>query len=327
MTLPNGYFGNAPTSWQTLDTKLMSKHLADEGYEIICTDIVNLLNYDLSARDFVVYTAADNDEVNRYVLDILYFAKDRGAVLVPPYEIMQSYENKGFQCLYRKKVGIEDLDETYLFDLSSFSREYPFVYKDVMGAGSSGVELVNNKKEWAKIVNNKMRIGFIQQLKNYIRKLHLTHEQYGFYEYKYKAFKRFVTQEFVSGLDCDYRVLIFAEKYYPMKRAVRKNDFRASGSKDFSYSDIPLEVLDYALLIKQKIDSPFLSLDIAFSKKNKKCELIEYQGLSFGTSALRKSKGYYSCNNLTDGWVFFEKEPNLELSYSEALYEYVKKYE
>lgn len=326
VTLPNGYFGNAPTSWQTLDVRVMSEGLATAGYQIIFTDIGNILNYRLSNQDVVIYTAADNDEFNRYILDVLYFVKDQQALLVPPYEIMKSYENKGYQSLYRKKVGINSLDESYSFDLSTFSREYPFVYKDVTGAGSRGVELVRNEKDWATLTKKKMSLSLIRRIKMYIRKLQLSNSEYDLYSYKYKNFKRFVTQKFISGLDCDYRVLIFSEKYYPMRRDVRKNDFRASGSKKFSYDNIPLEVLDYALSIKERISSPFLSLDIAFSKESKNCELIEYQGLSFGTSALRNSKGFYSYDNLT-GWVFYEEKPNLERSYSEALLDYVKKHE
>lgn len=324
VTLPNGYFGNAPESWQTLDVEKMASSVLASGYEVVYTDISEILNFDLTDKDYVVYTAADNDELNRYILDVLYFVNKK-ATLVPSYDVMKAYENKGFQTLYRKAAGLDCLNEDYYFDLLEYNKPKPFVYKDVMGAGGSSVELVSSNKKWDRLISNKIKLSFVQKVKNIIRKKQLTAYEYSLYEYKYRKFNRFVTQDFIPSLDCDYRVLIFSDKYYAMKRDVRKNDFRASGSKKFSFERIPIEVIEYARYVFSKIDAPFLSIDIAYSLDDSKCYLIEYQGLSFGTSALRHSLGYYKMIN--DQWDFVSKDSDLEEEYSKAILWYINKNE
>ena len=59
--------------------------------------------------------------------------------------------------------------------------------------------------------------------------------------------KKIIIQDYISGLDGDYKVLIYDKKYYVLRRYNCKNDFRASGSGIFVFEEnIPRAVLDFA---------------------------------------------------------------------------------
>ena len=93
-----------------------------------------------------------------------------------------------------------------------------------------------------------------------------------------------------------------------MRRDVREGDFRASGSKKFNYHDVPAIVLDFAKEIFTKLENPYISMDLAL--KDNHVYLIEYQGTNFGSSALRKSEGYYIENN--QEWCFVDETSHHE---------------
>jgi len=46
---------------------------------------------------------------------------------------------------------------------------------------------------------------------------------------------KFIVQEFIPDLSNDWKVLVFWDKYYVLRRKNRPNDFRASGSGLFSF--------------------------------------------------------------------------------------------
>lgn len=74
-------------------------------------------------------------------------------------------------------------------------------------------------------------------------------------------------------------MLVFGEKYYILRRKVRKNDFRASGSGKREFpeylTDVECQVLDLAYKAFCEIDTPLLSIDIAHD--GEKCHMIEFQ--------------------------------------------------
>lgn len=79
--------------------------------------------------------------------------------------------------------------------------------------------------------------------------------------------KKFIVQNFIEGLDGDYRVIIYGEKYYRLYRKNRENDFRASGSGDIYFDiELPKGLLDYSRILYKKFNTPYVSLDIGHKK-------------------------------------------------------------
>lgn len=319
-SLPNGYFGNAPKSWLSLDVEILSKSIVDKGYIVKYISVIDILNIKFKKGDVIIYTAFFNNEVVGYLKDILFYLKDK-CLLIPTYEMLLSYENKGFQEVLRKKKNIDNLDSSYLFDMENIKKDYPFVFKTIDGSGSAGVKLIKSESDFMKVKNTIHKLTVERKIKNIIRKNQLSPLDYKLYKSNYKNYKRFITQRFIENLTCDYRVLIVGQKFYVMRRDVRDGDFRASGSKKFNYNDAPLEVLNFAKEIQEKLDNVYISIDIALKEKNP--YLIEYQGTNFGSSVLRNSEGYYRF--LNDNWEYIKEKSYLEETFSVGYLDYLER--
>lgn len=319
-SLPNGYFGSAANSWVTLDIKELATPFISKNYKVIYISITDIPKIDFMSTDILIYTSSDNSEIRSYLKDILYFTKDR-CQIIPSYEILLAHENKGFQEVVKNKLNIKELVGNYFFDLSQFERAFPYVLKTVDGSGSSGVSLVRSDKNLSSAINSISEVSFKRKTKNIIRYYQLPKDNYLIYEYYYRPFKRFVAQEFVADLTCDYRILVVGDRFYAMRRDVNKGDFRASGSKNFNYHDVPLSALDYAKKVFNKLKNPYISMDIAV--KDGKSYLIEYQGTNFGSSVLRNSEGYYVNND--NNWDFIKAKSQHEETLAYGLLDFVEK--
>ena len=321
VTLPNGYFGSSGSSWSCLNTDKILKSLSEEGYEVSLVSISQVLNLGLSKTDIVIYTSAVDCSVRAYITDVMYFVSKK-CKIIPSYESLLAHENKGFQQLYRDENEFGNLDGGYVFDVDDMNVEFPFVYKQITGAGSSGVKLISENGDIKNIKRRYFGVGLKRKLIKLARRIMLSKKSYDIYGYLHKGFNQAVYQTYIRGLDCDYKVLIFGDKYFVLKRSVRGGDFRASGSGDFSFSDPPGEVLDFAQAVFFRLDVPYASLDIAISKEGE-CHLIEYQILNFGPYTLTNSRGFYYKDE--SSWKFLEKKPDLEGAFSHALSLFIRK--
>lgn len=136
-----------------------------------------------------------------------------------------------------------------------------------------------------------------------------------------KYFGRIVLQEYVPDLECDWKVLVFGNKYYALRRNVRKNDFRASGSGLFAFEIPDDRILDYAKSVYEKMNVPFLSLDLCMDK-NGKVYLIEFQGLHFGPYTLINSPHYFTYQ---ESWEKVEAKSALAEEYANAVASFIMK--
>jgi hypothetical protein len=156
---------------------------------------------------------------------------------------------------------------------------------------SSGVALAKNKAELLDLVKKNAKTSSLKlRVKEMIR-----HRKYlGYVKNSYYQ-KKFILQPYIPNLENDWKVLIFGEKVYILRRGVRKNDFRASGShvgyKAGSNSGFPIDHLDRLIELKNKIGLPNISIDYTFD--GKKGYIIEFQGIYFGLSTHNYSDDYY----------------------------------
>ena len=164
------------------------------------------------------------------------------------------------------------------------------------GAGSLNVKLIKTKKEALKLVNK----AFSNGISNYNPVASLTERWRSFKKGKTNfkniliGIARFVVkpsyvkvksnefgyvyfQDFISGLDRDYRTKIFNDKCWGYQRLVREGDFRASGSgsESYIYSDdaIPDHIIQLSFEIAEKLGLKSAAFD--FLVGNDKTYLIE----------------------------------------------------
>lgn len=317
--------------YEGLDLEAIKKTFKNENYDVTIlsyddiinkNSIVNIKNY------LIIYTSSQELEYKSYIDDILYELK-RENTLIPRYEVFKAHENKSYQELYKQHCGINSL-KTYHFasfkDILNYKDclSYPVVLKKLCGAGSNHVYKVNSFEGIKKIIKkiNKRDNYFKFNLKKVIKKFILKKKYNKFYYKEDQYIGRYILQEFVPNLDGDWKILIFGDKYYALNRRVRENDFRASGSGNFSFEKPPIQVLNYAKKCFEKLNVPFLSLDICINE-DRKCYLLEYQGTHFGPYTLNFSDDYYV--NRGNEWSKVNKKSNLSEEYANAILFYIKR--
>lgn len=76
----------------------------------------------------------------------------------------------------------------------------------------------------------------------------------------------FLSQDFIPNNDHDIRVIVIGDKAFAIKRMVRKNDFRASGSGNILYDKLQFNVESFRLAfeINNKLHSQCTAMDFIY---------------------------------------------------------------
>jgi hypothetical protein len=324
-TLPNGFFGSSGSSWRSLDVDEIAASIASAGHNVQISTIDKILEVELRSFDLVIYTSSDEVGIRTYLKDVMFVVSNI-CEIIPSYESLLAHENKGFQQLIRQKFGFGNLGGAYHFDLEYCAGKFPLVFKGVSGAGSRNVSLIETDGDLMKVKREKFSVSFYRSLVKFYRRLTLSKSEYDIYAYRHKGFYPYVAQQFIPNLKFDFKVLVFANRFYVLKRSVRKGDFRASGSGDFKFELPDLRLLDYARSVFLILKVPYVSLDIA-QIADLSFALIEYQVLNFGPYTLLNSDGYYEHGG-EDGnlyqWTYIDKKSSLEDNFGHALTTFIQ---
>lgn len=337
-----GYIGTSllPNQNGTLSGKILKKYFEEKGYLV---EIKNLheLNTDLDWGGwYVIYPSNEASGLfyKEFIEDVILKLQIKGAILLPDFNLFRAHHNKVFEELYRTLLQDDRLKtvKSYIIyspnDIKYLRNKivYPIVIKTSQGAGSSGVAIANSELDLIKKIYRMGKVKYSSMNWNWYKEVHFL-----IGTLKRKILKqnkiiktpqreKIVLQTFISGLNCDYKVLVFGSKYYLLRREIRKNDFRASGSgKMFFPENLTMEeekVLELAKTAYEEINQPLLSIDIAYD--GKECHMIEFQCISFGPYTLQKSKWYFTKNS--GKWVKVIHNSILEEEMANAVDLYVK---
>ena len=317
VTALENFFGQHENRRKSLDVEKLYRLFKEAGQDVQLTNYHSVINGPAVIEDaFIFYSGTKHAVYNAMIEDVVLYLSDKN-ILLPRYDFLRAYENKGYQELLLRKLRIETLKSFYfsnIAEMSSYDISFPVVYKPVSGAGSTGVCKVHSLEEITALSVEKDKWYWQFSKKD------------DFWDtYKYKIdwlTKRFVLQEFLPGLDSDYKILIFGDRFYGVKRSVRPGDFRASGSGSFEHVELEDRLLDYAKSIFEKLGTPYASLDVC--EYNKQFYLIEFQCLHIGPLVHLTSQGFYQYIN--DGWRFQEESPDLEKAYCRSILHYIDAY-
>ncbi len=194
-----------------------------------------------------------------------YLLEAIGAPLIPSY------------VFYDDVSALQWIEET----------SFPKVFKLRGGAGSANVKLVKSKKHARKLVRKAFGKGFPQfnrfnYLKERTRKFREGKESFSgilngigrlFIPIEFARMRNnekgyIYFQDFISGNDHDFRIVVIGDKSFALKRMVRNNDFRASGSGNYLYEKelfFP-ELIRLAFQLNEKIKSQCIAYDFLFDK-------------------------------------------------------------
>jgi hypothetical protein len=309
-----------------MDVAKLATNFSRKGYKVIVENITQAAYHNDVQNNIYLYTSSEDRFGNykSFIEDVILNLSLASATVIPRFEILRAHENKIFMEMIKKRLALDPLQSWHFGAFEDYIKgiieNFPVVLKKSNGSLSKGVFLAKSESDLeSKIRKIAVSKNILRDFKNIVRK------------FKYPGFKKgssytnkFIIQNYVANLDHDWKILIYGDKYFVLKRYTRANDFRASGSghNTFEFS-LPDGLLNFAKNIFAKMNVPFLSLDIAGNKKE--YYLIEFQGLCFGTTTMEFNPYYFQWN---DG--IWEKRTNtllLEDLFSQSILDYIDKFE
>lgn len=299
-----------------MDKKLLKEFFHQNGY---LTEFLSFSEIDFRKDNYkdkiVVYTSSEDPGYyyKDYIEDVILGLQYQGARLLPEFKFLRANNNKVFMEILRdlsaldavKNIKslhlgtIEDLQNKHISD--NLQR----VIKTARGAMGKDVLLSANKSELIKKSKQISRTRYLFKelwdIKNAIKHKGFVRSS------KYR--RKFIVQNYVSGLSNDWKILIYYNRYFILKRQNRKDDFRASGSGMIEFvKNIPQGILDFAGQVYQEFNTPHLSIDVGFD--GKEFYLIEFQALYFGTKTIEFAPFYFMKEDT--GWQRYDEKSNLE---------------
>lgn len=298
------------------------------------------LGFDLDARPFssvdlrkwdvrdcpVVYQSSEDKGLlyKSYIEDILLGLQLRGAFLVPSFYHFRAHHNKVFWELLRDATSCEEIKSIesrcygVLEEMLPDSLTYPVVMKVSSEAGGRGVWLAHNAAQAERIAKQLTLSASWRERLNEWR----NRKQILGYVRRSQHRRKFVTQNFISGLTHDFKVLAYGEKYYVVRRENRPNDFRASGSGRLSWpEELPTGLLDFSRKVFAAFDVPAMSLDVAYD--GQRFHLLEGQFVSFGPKAMEDSEYFFVANE--SGWHKVTQKSLPEEEFAECIALFLKR--
>jgi hypothetical protein len=308
-----------------MNLDLLKKYFNEFGVEVSYNYFGDINFKDLKDANYIYTSYEEKDGLYKsYIEDIVLGLQINNKRIIPEYKFLKAHHNKVFMEILRESI-FDKKDNKLItryfgtfedFDKNNIQISFPIISKPSAGSKSRGVKLNNNIDELKRNVRNlSQNFRLWDYLKDKIRAIrHKNYTPNSFNKHK------FILQEYIGKLEGDWKILIYGNKYYPLYRKNRKNDFRASGSGRLIFDeDINEKILEFALLIKEKLMTPILSLDIAFQDQT--CYLIEFQALYFGTYTLEYSPFYFQKKNGI--WSVHYEKSTLEKVYAESIYNHL----
>lgn len=219
-----------------------------------------------------------------------YLLESIGAPLVPSY------------VFYTKKTALNWINTT----------NFPKVFKLRGGAGSSNVKLVSSRQEAFRIIRKAFGRGFSQFNRwEYFRERRrkVRSGKDGLVGV-FKGLARLLVpislakmkgpekgyayfQDFIPANDSDTRVIVIGNKAFGIKRLVRKNDFRASGSGVILHDreEIDERCVQLAFDISRKLNCSCMAYDFVFDEESE--PLVVEMSYGFAPAGYKDCPGYW----------------------------------
>ena len=276
---------------------------------------------------FILYTSSEDKggHYKSFIEDSIQLLSLSHHICIPESIFLRAHNNKVFMEMLRIHY---DFSDKILFnskfvatkkELSSLDIDFPSVVKGPDGALSKTVIKANNIKEVYRFFSSiAPKLEFKHKLREYLRRIRHRNN------YNPEELKRgkIIIQNFMPNIKFDWKVLVYNDMLFALKRQNRKNDFRASGSGIYAYSEkVPENILDLAWNTCKKLDVPHLSLDIAETKDQ--LIIFEFQAIYFGTKTIENSPFHFIKEQ--DQWHLKHTEVELEEVYVNSTMSFIKK--
>ncbi len=299
-------------------SELWKEYFEQKGipYKIVdCyqSDIIDQLD-DCDALMWHFHHAVPQDIL--FAQQLLFAIESAGKIVFPSSSTMWHFNDKIGQKYLLEAIGAP-LVPSYVF----YSRDeafkwinecvFPKVFKLRVGASSQNVKLVKTKEEANRLVKRAFGSGFSQytamsRLKESIRKYKLKKATFldvvkGVIRFIYKTDfdklsgkeKGYVYfQDFIPDNSYDIRVIVIDNKAFAIKRLVRNNDFRASGSGMIYYEKDLFDetTLKISFELARKLKTQCIAFDFVYTQNHPLVVEISY---GFSVDGYKDCPGYW----------------------------------
>jgi glutathione synthase/RimK-type ligase-like ATP-grasp enzyme len=320
---------------QTVDLKLLEKEFQSLGYDVFLKHYADINFKKDNYRGYGVFYQSSEDPdllYKSYIEDILLGLKLQGAVLIPDFMYFRANHNKVFMEILRELYGTEPMKALKSWYFGTYEEyrndkridfDKTHVFKRASGSQSKNVKLMQSRKSHISIPKAQSRsfnwyYWLVDQIKPFWK------SKYPNYRRKSHHRNKFLIQDFIPDLTGDYKVLVFNDKVFALSRKTRPNDFRASGSGRFTFSeDVPQQILDFSIETFHRFEVPFISLDLAI--KDGVVYLIEFQFVHIGTYAAEKAPLYFIKNE--NKWEVIPETIVIEHEYAVSIDAFIRRVE
>ena len=255
-------------------------------------------------------------KASKFAKQLLFAVYASGKAVFPDFNTMWHFDDKVGQKYLLETFGAP-LVKSYVFYDETEAKEwavktsYPKVFKLRNGAGSDNVRRVDSSREALRLINKSFGRGFKQYeawsnlseryrkyahgkttlwdvLKGIIRLCHPT--EYARVTGNERGYVYF--QDFIPGNDSDIRVIVIGDKSFAIKRLVRYNDFRASGSGSILYEkeNFSDKIIKLAFAISEKLQVQCMAYDFVFLEGDPVIVEISY---GFAMHGYDNCKGFW----------------------------------
>ena len=225
-----------------------------------------------------------------FAKQLLYSVQAAGKKVFPDYNTVWHFDDKVGQKYLLEAIGAP-LVPTWVFytkkEAIAWAEEtsFPKVFKLRGGAGSANVRLAKTKSDALQLIKQAFGRGFSQydavgNLKERIRKYQLGKTDFldvikGFIRFMYPTKYSLISgrergyvyfQDFIPENNYDIRVIVIGDKAFAIKRMVRNNDFRASGSGDIKYDKINFndETIRLSFELAERLQTQSVAFDYVY---------------------------------------------------------------
>lgn len=327
----SGRFGTRYTAQpyrSGMDKKLLTDYFRTRGVDTIFVSASEAIRViDNPEGKVILYTSSEDrgGYYKSFIEDVVLSLEERGAITIPRYIFLRAHNNKDFVEMLRPqwgKISHDALKSECFGSLEEFDKaadgiRLPAVIKRPEGFKSRGVYLSSTVSG---LRSRAASLSLTLNIKDFVKDRLRLFIHKGFRPESSHR-KKFLVQEFLPNLTGDWKVLIYGEKYYVLRRETRKDDFRASGSGLFTFPDqLPEGLLDFASQFPVIFNVPQLSLDIASTGNG--FSVLEMQFLYFGTYTIEKAAFFYLLQG--DKWNRIEGKSCLEEEYVNSIMLYIQ---
>jgi glutathione synthase/RimK-type ligase-like ATP-grasp enzyme len=252
-----------------------------------------------------------------FAKQLLFALQQSGKVVFPDFNSNWHFDDKVGQKYLLEALEIKEFVPTWVFYSKSeahawaIGTRFPKVFKLRGGAGSQNVKLVRTMAQAKRLINRAFGKGFSPydgwgSLKERTRKYRLgkmpiwevikgivrlvVPPPYARIMGRERGYVYF--QEFMPNNDFDIRIIVIDGKAFALKRFVRENDFRASGSGSFKYEkeEFDERCISLAFNYTNRLQAQCVAYDFVFDEMNPRLIEINY---GFAPSGYDGCPGYW----------------------------------